>query len=58
MTIKLPPENIFDTILKAFGKDVVTDMCQRLLDNGAPGLHFYSMNQTEATLSIWNDLEL
>jgi methylenetetrahydrofolate reductase (NADH) len=44
--------------LKAFGKDVVTDMCQRLLDNGAPGLHFYSMNQTEATLSIWNDLEI
>lgn len=44
--------------LKAFGKDVVTDMCQRLLDNGAPGLHFYSMNQTEATLAIWNELEL
>lgn len=44
--------------LKAFGKDVVTDMCQRLMDNDAPGLHFYSMNQTEATLAIWNDLEL
>ena len=43
--------------LKAFGADVVTDMCQRLLDNGAPGLHFYSMNQTEATLAIWNELE-
>ncbi|MDH5424386.1 MAG: methylenetetrahydrofolate reductase [NAD(P)H] [Gammaproteobacteria bacterium] len=43
--------------LKAFGKDVVTDMCQRLLDNDAPGLHFYSMNQTEATLAIWNELE-
>lgn len=44
--------------LKAFGTDVVTDMCQRLLDNGAPGLHFYSMNQSEATLAIWNQLEL
>jgi len=43
--------------LKAFGADVVTDMCQRLLDNGVPGLHFYSMNQSEATLKIWNELE-
>jgi len=43
--------------LKAFGADVITDMCQRLLDNGVPGLHFYSMNQTEATLAIWNELE-
>ena len=43
--------------LKAFGTDVVTDMCQRLLDNGVPGLHFYSMNQTESTLAIWNELE-
>ena len=43
--------------LKAFGVEVVSDMCQRLLDNGAPGLHFYSMNQTEATLAIWNHLK-
>lgn len=43
--------------LKAFGADVVTDMCQRLLDNGAPGLHFYSMNQSAATLAIWNELD-
>ena len=42
--------------LKAFGTEIVTDMCQRLLDNGVPGLHFYSMNQTEATLAIWNRL--
>ena len=43
--------------LKAFGTDVVSDMCQRLLDEGAPGLHFYSMNQSESTLAIWNQLE-
>ncbi|MDH5391996.1 MAG: methylenetetrahydrofolate reductase [NAD(P)H] [Gammaproteobacteria bacterium] len=43
--------------LKAFGIDVMTDMCQRLLDNGVPGLHFYSMNQTAATLAIWNQLD-
>ncbi|PIX78767.1 MAG: methylenetetrahydrofolate reductase [NAD(P)H], partial [Piscirickettsiaceae bacterium CG_4_10_14_3_um_filter_44_349] len=38
--------------LKAFGQEVVTEMCQRLLDAGAPGLHFYSMNQAEPTTSI------
>lgn len=42
--------------LVAFGKDVITEMCQRLLDAGAPGLHFYSMNQVEPTLSIAQSL--
>lgn len=42
--------------LRAFGTDVVTQMCQRLLDEGAPGLHFYTMNQAEATLAIWQGL--
>jgi len=40
----------------AFGVDVVTYICQRLLDNGAPGLHFYTMNQSGPTLAIWNNL--
>jgi methylenetetrahydrofolate reductase (NADPH) len=31
--------------LRAFGVDVVTDICQRLLDAGVPGLHFYTLNQ-------------
>ncbi|MBT4159989.1 MAG: methylenetetrahydrofolate reductase [NAD(P)H] [Gammaproteobacteria bacterium] len=44
--------------LKAFGTDVVTDMCQRLLDGGAPGLHFYTLNQSLPTLKIWNSLAL
>jgi methylenetetrahydrofolate reductase (NADH) len=44
--------------IRAFGLEVVTDMCQRLLDQGAPGLHFYTMNQAELTLSLWNNLEL
>ena len=43
--------------LKAFGEDVVTDLCQTLLDGGAPGLHFYSMNQSEPTLAIWRNLD-
>jgi methylenetetrahydrofolate reductase (NADPH) len=42
--------------IKTFGRDVVTEMCQRLLDNQVPGLHFYTMNQSAATLAIWNDL--
>ena len=42
--------------IKDFGADVVTHMCQQLLDAGAPGLHFYTLNQTEATLRIWNNL--
>ncbi len=46
------------TSIQRFGEDVVTDLCQRLLDGGAPGLHFYSMNQTEPTLALWNRLNL
>lgn len=42
--------------IKAYGADVVTDMCQRLIDGGAPGLHFYTLNQAEATLQIWDNL--
>jgi methylenetetrahydrofolate reductase (NADPH) len=38
--------------IKAFGLDVVTDLCHQLLAGGAPGLHFYSMNQSVATLEI------
>ncbi|VAW58985.1 5,10-methylenetetrahydrofolate reductase [hydrothermal vent metagenome] len=43
--------------IKAFGAEFVSIMCQKLLDMGAPGLHFYSMNQTEATLKIWNNIK-
>jgi len=42
--------------LRAFGADVVTDLCARLLHNGAPGLHFYTLNQADATLEIWRKL--
>ena len=44
--------------IQAFGLDVVSSLCQRLLDNGAPGLHFYTMNQAEPTLAIWKNLNL
>ncbi|MCA6063128.1 methylenetetrahydrofolate reductase [NAD(P)H] [Thalassolituus marinus] len=44
-----------DSIVK-FGEEVVTDICRRLLDGGAPGLHFYTMNQSEASLAVWKNL--
>lgn len=43
--------------IQAFGLDVVTKLCQRLLDNGAPGLHFYTMNQANPTLAILENLK-
>jgi methylenetetrahydrofolate reductase (NADPH) len=42
--------------IRAFGTEVVTQMCQTLLENDAPGLHFYTLNQIEPTLSIWRGL--
>lgn len=42
----------------AFGEEVVTELCQKLLANGAPGLHFYSMNQAGPTKTLWNNLAL
>jgi len=44
--------------IKAFGLDVVTDLCEQLRAGGAPALHFYSMNQSAATLEICSRLEL
>jgi methylenetetrahydrofolate reductase (NADPH) len=44
--------------IRAFGLDVVTDLCEQLLVAGAPGLHFYTMNQAEPTLTLWQRLEL
>lgn len=42
--------------IRAFGVDVVTELCQTLLDNGAPGLHFYTLNHAEAPLAVWKEL--
>ncbi len=42
--------------IQAFGLDVVVRLCQRLLDQGAPGLHFYTMNQAAPTLAILDRL--
>ena len=44
--------------IRAFGLDVVTRMCERLLGGGAPGLHFYTLNQASLTTEIWKRLGL
>ncbi|WP_408597154.1 methylenetetrahydrofolate reductase [NAD(P)H] [Limnohabitans sp.] len=44
--------------IKAFGLEVVTDLCDQLRSAGAPGLHFYSMNQSASTLAICRNLGL
>jgi len=42
--------------IKAFGHEVVTRLCEQLLSGGAPGIHFYSLNQSGPTLAIWQHL--
>ena len=44
--------------IQAFGEQVVSEMCEKLLAGGAPGLHFYTLNQAEPSLAIWNNLKL
>jgi methylenetetrahydrofolate reductase (NADPH) len=44
--------------IRAYGLDVVTDLCSQLLDAGAPGLHFYTMNSPNLTTTIWQRLGL
>jgi methylenetetrahydrofolate reductase (NADPH) len=44
--------------VQAFGLDVVTQLCERLLAGGAPGLHFYTLNQAAPSLAIWQRLGL
>ena len=46
-----------DSIQK-FGTEVVTQMCERLISQGIPGLHFYTMNRIEPTMTIWKNLGL
>ena len=44
--------------IRALGLDVVTDLCARLVSRGAPGLHFYTLNQASLTTTIWQRLGL
>jgi len=42
--------------IRAFGLEATTNLCRQLLASGAPGLHFYTMNQAGPTLAIWRGL--
>ena len=44
--------------IRAFGEEVVTRLCAQLLEQGAPGLHFYTLNRAAPALAIWNNLGL
>jgi methylenetetrahydrofolate reductase (NADPH) len=44
--------------IRAFGLEVVTRLCDDLLRAGAPGLHFYTLNRSAATLALWRALDL
>ena len=44
--------------IQAFGMDVVTKLAERLLAGGAPGLHFYTLNQSAPSIAIWKRLGL
>lgn len=44
--------------LRAFGIDVVTELCRKLREAGAPGLHFYVLNRAEPAITIWKNLGL
>ena len=44
--------------IKAFGLDIVSELCEILLENDAPGLHFYTMNNAEPITTIIENLGL
>jgi methylenetetrahydrofolate reductase (NADPH) len=58
--IRLRLEEIEDSkpALQEFGAEVVTRLCETLLRGGAPGLHFYTVNQAGPTLRLWKNLGL
>ncbi len=58
--VRLRLEQLQDdkSALQDFGLDVVTRLCETLLRAGAPGIHFYTLNQAEPTLKLWRNLGL
>ncbi|NEX19777.1 methylenetetrahydrofolate reductase [NAD(P)H] [Thiorhodococcus mannitoliphagus] len=44
--------------IRAFGHEVVASLCRQLIDGGAPGLHFYTMNQSKPVVRLWEELGL
>jgi methylenetetrahydrofolate reductase (NADPH) len=58
MRVKLESYRDDTASIRAFGLDVVTSLCEMLLAAGAPGLHFYTLNQAALTTEIWRRLRL
>jgi methylenetetrahydrofolate reductase (NADPH) len=58
--IRLRLERLADdrAALLEFGLEAVTRLCETLLRGGAPGLHFYTLNQSEPVLRLWKNLGL
>ena len=58
--LRLKMQSLGDDVasIRSLGLDVVTELCDRLLSAGAPGLHFYTMNQAGLTSTIWQRLGL
>src|SRR5206468_868467 len=56
--LRLKMQSLGDDVasIRSLGLDVVTGLCDRLLSAGAPGLHFYTMNQAGLTSTIWQRL--
>ena len=58
MRVKLEGYRDDAVSIRAFGLDVVTALCAKLLAAGAPGLHFYTLNQAALSTEIWRRLKL
>jgi len=58
MRIKLEGYRDDAASIRAFGLDIVTGLCRKLIDAGAPGLHFYTLNQAAPSVEIWRRLGL
>jgi methylenetetrahydrofolate reductase (NADPH) len=58
--LRLKMESFGDDLesIREYGLEVVSGMCQKLLEGGAPGLHFYTMNRADLTGEIWKRLRL
>ncbi len=58
--VQMKMEGFMDdaTSIRAFGLDVVTRLCERLIAGGVPGIHFYTLNQSALTLELCKRLGL
>ncbi|OLU33285.1 methylenetetrahydrofolate reductase [NAD(P)H] [Pseudomonas sp. PA15(2017)] len=43
--------------IQRFGEEMITGLCERLIEGGAPGLHFYTLNQAAPSLAVWKNLQ-